>query len=117
MESKNSLHTAHEDLSPNRANAISKSSDFTIEHILNKAGSKDHISHSSTINRTILPENPYLDAEYLLNAHNHQKQIAPMLNWLQYTRYKPPKIARKLNILTFLNAYELVTRDCKLQFK
>lgn len=56
-------------------------SNFTIDHILNRAGekySKLEINLSEKIN----------------NNHNlnSEKMIFPIFDWLNYTRYKPPKL-------------------------
>lgn len=71
-----------------------KSSDFSIDHILNKAGSslkKDEYHCHDIIEQNF---------QYPLNGHNEHldEQYAhcgSILNWLHYTRYHPPRLPRK----------------------
>lgn len=74
---------------------VTKSSDFSIDHILNKAGNICE-TKSNNLNTTMdLPNRSYndtIDNKYLLNDLNG---YPPILDWLHYTRYRPPRIPRK----------------------
>lgn len=69
-----------------------KTSDFSIDHILNKAGSsvsqrdeyrchsgENHVPHYHYDNRNELMSDDYM-------------HCGPILNWLQYSRYHPPRL-------------------------
>lgn len=62
----------------------STSSNFTIDHILNKAGeNRSNICKLS-------------DKSVLENSLNkYANEFLPMFSWLQYTRYRPPKLTSK----------------------
>lgn len=87
-----------------------KTSDFSIDHILNKAGSsankhaeyrlrpaENHPLHFAYETR-----NDLMNEEYL--------PCGPMLNWLQYSRYHPPRLPRKcvLDIQKTMTAWCIV---------
>lgn len=55
-------------------NGVRKTSDFSIDHILNRAGSRER-SKSDFLN---------------------ERDVSMPFPWLQCTRYSPPKIPRKL---------------------
>ncbi|KAG4075712.1 hypothetical protein HA402_003537 [Bradysia odoriphaga] len=61
-----------------------KSSNFSIDHILNKAG--ENISNCCTINEANVLEENF--------ANKYSSELMPMFSWLQYTRYRPPKLTR-----------------------
>lgn len=63
-----------------------KTSNFTIDHILNKAG-------ENIRNCCKLSENNVLDDRF---TNQYASELIPMFSWLQYTRYRPPKLTRKL---------------------
>lgn len=91
-------------------------SDFSIEYILNRAGQRyEGTNHSLGIikqNQRILPLHPFMmvlnnhdgQFEFLQQLQNREKDQArqqcsnemPTLDWLQYTRYHPPKLPRSL---------------------
>lgn len=74
---------------------VTKSSDFSIDHILNKAGNvfeKKPINLNTSMDLTNRSYNDTTDKKYLLNDLN---EYPPILNWLHYTRYRPPRIPRK----------------------
>ncbi len=62
-----------------------KSSNFSIDHILNKAG--ENISNCCKISETNV-----LDERF---TNKYSNELLPMFSWLQYTRYRPPKLTRK----------------------
>lgn len=64
-----------------------KQSDFSIDHILNRAGAG--ITNS--------PEK-YIQCPSYYNK-NLNKFNSPSLDWLQYTRYHPPKLPSKFFLL------------------
>lgn len=68
---------------------VLKQSDFSIDHILNKAGAKYTYTYCTYIH------NDVRDQCGTQNEHNEFKAFVPMLNWLQYTRYRPPKLPSK----------------------
>ncbi|XP_055373717.1 homeobox protein MSX-1 [Condylostylus longicornis] len=55
-----------------------KISDFSIDHILNRAGENFCGTNNSNIN----------------TCTNLMLRTAPIFDWLQYTRYRPPKLPR-----------------------
>lgn len=74
---------------------VNKPSNFSIDHILNSAGStRDKYTIDCGKQRTTN------DSHNLNNQHSdhfliESNQYPPILNWLQYTRYKPPRLPRK----------------------
>lgn len=62
-----------------------KSSNFSIDHILNKAG--ENISNCCKIS-----ENNVIEQNF---SNEYSNELLPMFSWLQYTRYRPPKLTRK----------------------
>lgn len=62
-----------------------KSSNFSIDHILNKAG--ENISNCCKMS-----ENNVLEESF---SNKYSSELLPMFSWLQYTRYRPPKLTRK----------------------
>lgn len=77
-----------------KKNLCVKQSDFSIDHILNRAGENVRKKHE-------IQELPFIDQwqgcssqyhpENSVELHSH----TPHLNWLQYTRYHPPKLPSK----------------------
>lgn len=83
-----------------KPNIMSKPSNFSIDHILNSAGapidkcaaverrsSNDKNTQNGCVNDT--------HDCYIMDGNVHQ--YPPILNWLQYSRYKPPRLPRKRN--------------------
>lgn len=68
--------------------ASSKQSDFSIDHILNRAGNVN--LRCDTIRPRI-----NLSDECNEFKHNFTNECLPMFSWLNYTRYKPPKFSSK----------------------
>lgn len=70
-----------------------KCSDFSIDHILNRAGD-NIVEHKFNGSFEIMKfeNNPINEMNnfYIENTTNY----APILDWLQYTRYHPPKLPR-----------------------
>lgn len=62
-----------------------KSSNFSIDHILNKAG--ENISNCCAISETNVLEENF--------PNKFSRELLPMFSWLQYTRYRPPKLTSK----------------------
>lgn len=89
-------------------NSENKLSDFSIDHILNRAGaSPSRKNHFCTQQRV---------RDYTKNFILHQTDpttspnTAVALNWLQYSRYHPPKLQRKKDILiTFKNIFMTIS--------
>lgn len=83
-------------------NIMSKPSNFSIDHILNSAGTS--IDKCSTVESKSPNDNDIQNGFvsdtrdcYLMDSNVHQ--YPPILNWLQYSRYKPPRLPRKLYTL------------------
>lgn len=72
---------------------VSKPSDFSIDHILNNAGSSSKDKCSTVDDNKSSSDNSNTRDCYLLDSNVHQ--YPPILNWLQYSRYKPPRLPRK----------------------
>lgn len=62
-----------------------KTSNFTIDHILNKAG-------ETKSDRYKVSGSSVLDENF---SNKYRNEFLPMFSWLQYTRYRPPKLASK----------------------
>lgn len=79
---------------------MNKPSNFSIEHILSSAGSrkdKHVLDCSKRPKDEIKPL--YTDrSECYIMDNNVVHQYPPILNWLQYTRYKPPRLPSKCKI-------------------
>lgn len=79
--------------------AVNRPSNFSIEHILSSAGStkeKFVLDYSKKRNDDVKPLYPDPTECYVVdNSVVHQ--YPPILNWLQYTRYKPPRLPSKLH--------------------
>lgn len=85
-----------------KPNVLSKPSNFSIDHILNSAGapidkcSVTVESKSKSPNHNKNTQNGYVNETrdcYIMDSNVHQ--YPPILNWLQYSRYKPPRLPRK----------------------
>lgn len=82
----------------NMPHFVQKPSNFSIEHILNSAGStrdkfiSDFNQHQVTDQMRHLSNSR--NDQYLIDNDAHQ--YPPILDWLNYTRYKPPRLPRKL---------------------
>lgn len=87
-----------EDHSPNRnelkPEIMLKVSDFSIDHILNKAGgnSVKQTNQNSILDCDINSSNSSLNYEVF---DKNYCNYTPILNWLNYTRYRPPKLPSK----------------------
>lgn len=77
--------------SPKRAEMIVRSSNFSIDHILNKAGNNSVMVQQS-IERSFETFNSKNVNTVLMNS---ERNFTPILDWLQYTRYHPPRLPRK----------------------
>lgn len=80
------------------SNVMSKPSNFSIDHILNSAGAS--IDKCATVESKKQNDqnnqNGFVKDTrdcYLMDSNVHQ--YPPILNWLQYSRYKPPRLPRK----------------------
>lgn len=99
--------------------AQSKQSDFSIEHILTKAGEKynkrknenTEIAHSCSSNNShysdseeaLVSEEDEIVVDSLhhaetVNSANYLQNCMPSFDWLYYTRYRPPKLPRMYNV-------------------
>lgn len=79
---------------------VSKPSNFSIDHILSSAGaSADKFSTVDSKNcGENNTQNDYVNDTrdcYIMDSNGVQ-QYPPILNWLQYSRYKPPRLPRKI---------------------
>lgn len=77
----------------NRPNFVNKPSNFSIDHILNNAGSTRDKYITECEHQTAKHLNNDKSDHFLIESDVHQ--YPPILNWLQYTRYKPPRLPRK----------------------
>lgn len=83
-----------------KPNVMSKPSNFSIDHILNSAGGAS-IDKCSTVeskysNNKNTQNNTFGgDTRDCYIMDNNIHQYPPILNWLQYSRYKPPRLPRK----------------------
>lgn len=71
-----------------------KTSDFSIDHILNKAGSSvnNREEYRCLPIENDLPHYHYDTRNDLMN--DEYMHCSPILNWLQYSRYHPPRLPR-----------------------
>ncbi|XP_055317727.1 homeobox protein MSH-D [Sitodiplosis mosellana] len=79
-----------------RPQFVNKPSNFSIDHILNSAGSTrdkymSDCGKQQTANELHNLNNQQSD-HFIIESDVHQ--YPPILNWLQYTRYKPPRLPR-----------------------
>lgn len=80
---------------------VNKPSNFSIEHILNNAGSQREkyiLDCGKKEKHEIKPLYADNRAECFIMDNNVVQQYPPILNWLQYTRYKPPRLPSKFEI-------------------
>lgn len=66
-----------------------KQSDFSIDHILNKAGDGEKKCDNQRLNVKDFSELSGMNRKMIADNND---QYMPMLNWLNYTRYRPPKL-------------------------
>lgn len=78
---------------------VIKVSDFSIDHILNRAGSGESSYRGYHLYRYKSPVNDAvpnrLDSASDLMGNGAHHYAAPILDWLQYSRYHPPRIQSK----------------------
>lgn len=72
-----------------KPNGVIKSSDFSIDHILNKAGSV--LAKPRVTNEVFNIASTERIDRFLID---NQNSFTPILNWLQYSRYRPPRLPR-----------------------
>lgn len=81
-----------------------KQSDFSINYILNSAG--------ETINNNINNKNDYdqccSTSSTISVRKNLKEDLRPTFTWLQYTRYKPPKLSSKLYLYCLYIQYIVI---------
>ncbi|KAH8354151.1 hypothetical protein KR084_001689 [Drosophila pseudotakahashii] len=81
-------------------------SDFSIEYILNRAGDR-YVGTNASLGvlqrlRASLPYHPYAQPTYSAKEPRGSPPVStsegqmPVYDWLQYTRYHPPKLPRAL---------------------
>lgn len=70
---------------------VLKQSDFSIEHILTRAGEDNQKICYNEITRNFFQNQCKIPSEVQYSG----QQCIPMFNWLQYTRYRPPKLPSK----------------------
>lgn len=78
--------------SPKKADVAVRSSNFSIDHILNKAGNNSAMVQQ-TVERNFdtLMNNKNVNAMFVKSETNY----TPILDWLHYTRYHPPRLPRE----------------------
>lgn len=76
--------------SPKKAEIIVRSSNFSIDHILNKAGNT-----SVVVQQSIQHNFDTLKCKNVNMFVNRETNFTPILDWLHYTRYHPPRLPRK----------------------
>lgn len=89
-----SVNLKIEDNLPGQRDIQVKCSDFSIDHILNRAGSKHSVGERI--------EKYQIESEFFDRSKDFsmdesqmdQNSFTPILHWLQYTRYHPPKLPR-----------------------
>lgn len=90
----------------NDNNIIVKQSDFSIDHILNRAGTQNNMKCDNLIVNKNLFHNYHNNAECTTSDEsNNFTNCAPMLSWLQYTRYRPPKLPSKCCVAYLKSIY------------
>lgn len=80
---------------------VNKPSNFSIEHILNNAGSQREkyiLDCGKKEKNEMKPLYTDNRAECFIMDNNVVQQYPPILNWLQYTRYKPPRLPSKCEV-------------------
>lgn len=113
-------HSANKDHLQKRSSSISEMSDFSIEYILNRAGDKYsgtngsmgiarreksphfHPYHNLSLDNREVEQQKYELLPGFQTNHQAQQFLEqfPVLDWLQYTRYHPPKLQSKLKTLS-----------------
>lgn len=96
MDIDNFLATSNDKKPKNIPSLTNKPTNFSIDHILNSAGCARDTYTTNNCNPTLN------DIHKLSNDKNNHffietdtNHYPPILNWLQYTRYKPPRLPRK----------------------
>lgn len=96
LDTNNSPTAPDDKQSLDRPNLAHKPSNFSIDHILNSAGNTKDKYNSNVGQLTVIDMqkfNNVKNEQYFMDSQVHQ--YPPILNWLQYTRYKPPRLPRK----------------------
>lgn len=75
-----------------KPNVVIRSSDFSIDHILNKAGNSSTKLFIKREYESLHNDNSHKSNDLLIE---NRSNFTPILDWLQYTRYRPPKLPRK----------------------
>lgn len=78
--------------STKRAEIIVRSSNFSIDHILNKAGNNSVMVQQSIERSFETFNSKNVNSTVFMNS---ERNFTPILDWLQYTRYHPPRLPRK----------------------
>lgn len=87
----------------NKPNYVHKPSNFSIDHILSNAGStRDKYMSECGNQPTNEMHNLSNDRSDHFSIENDVHPYPPILNWLQYTRYKPPRLPRKSHYVLVL---------------
>lgn len=81
--------------SKRKAELIVQSSNFSIDHILNKAGNTNAMVQQNNECNFEKLNNKNVNTMFVKSDTN----FTPILNWLQYTRYHPPRLPRKYNLI------------------
>lgn len=78
---------------------VLKQSDFSIEHILTRAGEDNNpkICYNEFTNNFFQKQT--LCKTIIEKQLSDRQCVVPMFNWLQYTRYRPPKLPSKNNCI------------------
>lgn len=92
MDSDNLRLSPGNEKALNKPNGAQKPSNFSIDHILSSAGSTRDKYISDCRNATAGELSKLSDKSDHFLIDNDVHQYPPILNWLQYTRYKPPRL-------------------------
>lgn len=90
-----------------------RQSDFSIDHILNRAGERSSPPKQLPVefhHDSFAIENPTKHFDERMMFANHLIDLSdspkvPIFNWLQYTRYRPPKLHSKYIKQKFLTEF------------
>lgn len=78
-------NSKHESPPLNNDMVVVQQSDFSIDHILHRAGKWLELNHHQP------PQEVHHQPIIRDHHHNVDSQTLPIFNWLQYTRYRPPR--------------------------
>lgn len=89
----------------NDNNIIVKQSDFSIDHILNRAGNRNNKCDNLIMNKNLLYHNYNTESNSSDESNSYPNNFTPMFSWLQYTRYRPPKLPSKVFVINEIKIF------------